>query len=132
MNTQYITSIETGSLNNNSRNYCNYSIMHEIRRGPEHRKANLRLLRAIFCSSQKEFSRMIGIQSQSKYSTLERGEETLSSANARKLEKDLKIPDNWLDCDNTNTFFLTEEERILLDRVRNKNPALIPIIVKMI
>jgi len=73
------------------------------------RAANLRLLRhGVFNTDQTTFSKTVNI-TQSKYSLLERGEDTLDDELARRIERGYKLPDGWMDRDNSDLFLSAEE-----------------------
>jgi len=112
MNAKCISSIELRSVHNKIQKLCNYSINQEIRYDRKYRKENLGYLRKIFNASQNEFARLIGVQGQTKYSAMERGEESLTLAHARRIEHELDLPENWFDRDNK--IFLTEDEYSLI------------------
>ncbi len=96
---------------------------HGVNYSSEHRLENLRLLRSFFHAGQESFATLIGIRSQSQYSLIERGEQPLSTITAREIERELGIPENWLDRNNSNALFLTQDELSLVNEIRGVKPA---------
>ncbi len=95
---------------------------HGVKYSSEHRSENLRLLRAFFNALQEPFATLIGIRSQPQYSLIERGDQLLSSSAAREIERELGIPENWLDRSNSNALFLSQDELSLLNEIRGVKP----------
>ena len=95
---------------------------HGVRYSADHRSENLRLLRAFFNAAQESFATLIGIRSQSQYSLIERGDPPLSSSAAREIERELGIPENWLDRSNSNALFLSQDELSLVNEIRGARP----------
>ena len=95
---------------------------HGVRYSADHRSENLRLLRAFFNAAQESFATLIGIRSQSQYSLIERGDQPLSSSAAREIERELGIPENWLDRSNSNALFLSQDELSLVNEIRGARP----------
>lgn len=91
----------------------------------EHRSENLRLLRAFFNVKQESFAKLISIPNQSQYSFIERGEHLLSENSARYIERELCLPEYWLDRNNSSVFFLTQDELSLITQLRVVNPGAI-------
>lgn len=91
---------------------------HGINYSEDNRSENLRLLRAFFNALQEPFATLIGIRGQSQYSLIERGEQRLSSSAAREIERELGIPENWLDRGNSNALFLSQDELSLVNEIR--------------
>jgi transcriptional regulator with XRE-family HTH domain len=97
---------------------------HGIKYSAVYRKENLRLLREFFNASQEQFAILLGVSSQSAYSQLERGDQDLSSTTVRKIERDLGIPENWFDRDNSISLFLSQDEIALVNEVRGAKPKI--------
>lgn len=95
---------------------------HGIKYSATHRRDNLRMLRVFFNATQEQFSILLEVISQSKYSQLERGDQNLSSDTVRKIELDLGIPENWFDRDNSISLFLSQDEIALINEVRRSTP----------
>jgi transcriptional regulator with XRE-family HTH domain len=97
----------------------------KIKLDPERRSENLRLLRAYMNAHQDSFVGMLGIGSQSMYSKIERGESTLSEAEARSIEEELSLPLGWLDRNNGDSIFLTNEELLLIKSLKGVSASAI-------
>jgi transcriptional regulator with XRE-family HTH domain len=97
---------------------------HGIRYSAVHRLENMRLLRAFINSTQKDFATLLSIDGgQTKYSQLERGEQDLLASEARRIERELGIPDNWLDRSNSHSLFMSQDEQSLINEIRGANPG---------
>lgn len=93
--------------------------IHGIDYDENRRSTNLRLLRAYFNSNQEEFATLVDIRSRSEYSKIEIGSKLLPTVNARQIERNLGIPENWLDRDNSEALFLSLGEVALIGALRN-------------
>ena len=86
------------------------------------RPANLRLLRAFRCETQKAFISNQGFpyMSESHYGNVEadRREAKLTDQEARKIETINNLPMGWLDRDNSCAMFLSHEELKLVLCIR--------------
>jgi hypothetical protein len=89
---------------------------------PTRRGNNLLLLRCFFGNArQKSIARMLGI-SQSRYSTIESGKSPLDDNDARKIERELRLPLGWLDRDNSKAIFLPNEKWPLIQGAKELRP----------
>lgn len=95
---------------------------HGIEYSEANRPENLRLLRAFFNATQENFATLLGVGSQSQYSQLERGERGLTQEGARRIERELGIPHNWLDRRNGSLLFLSLPELSLVNEARVVQP----------
>lgn len=99
------------------------AIEHGLIYSSEHRSENLRLLRSFFNAGQESFAMLVGISSQSQYSLIERGEHLLSEYSARGIERELGLPEYWLDRCNSTVLFLTQDELSLVNQLRRVKPG---------
>jgi transcriptional regulator with XRE-family HTH domain len=98
------------------------AVEHGIKYSADHRSQNLRLLRAFFNEAQDDFAELLGVGSQSQYSLLERGGRDFSAREARRIERELGIPDNWFDRSNSNFLFLSQDQLSLINEIQGVNP----------
>lgn len=94
------------------------TISQEIDLNPDRRSDNLRLLRAYINAHQDSFVEMLSLGSQSGYSKVERGEAMLGSGDARRIESELNLPVGWLERNNGDAMFLSNEEFQLIQAIR--------------
>lgn len=97
-------------------------ISQEIDLNPERRGDNLRLLRAYMNEYQDNFVAMLGIGSQSNYSKLETGDSLLDDIDARRIESDMGLPIGWLERNNGDAIFLSNDEFQLIKAIRQSPP----------
>lgn len=95
------------------------SISHQIDLNPDRRADNLRLLRAYINAHQDSFVEILKLGSQSNYSKIERGESPLGSESARHIESELGLPIGWLERNNSDAIFLSNDEFQLIQTVRH-------------
>jgi transcriptional regulator with XRE-family HTH domain len=96
---------------------------HGVKYNADHRSENLRLLRAFLNATQDSFATLLGVGSQGQYSQFERGNPSLSAGEARRIERELGIPNNWLDRSNSHSLFLSQDEQSLINEIRGVNPG---------
>lgn len=89
---------------------------------PERRAENLRLLRAFLNADQTEMSELLRLGSQSYYSTVELAKKQLAAGDARRIEKDLDLPDGWFERNNADSLFLSQAELNLIMELRHSDP----------
>jgi transcriptional regulator with XRE-family HTH domain len=95
---------------------------HGIQYSADYRPENLRLLRALFNAKQASFAPLLGMRNQKQYSLIETGDQPLSPDAAREIERELGIPENWLDRNNSNSLFLSQDEPSLVNEIRGVKP----------
>jgi len=88
---------------------------------PERRAENLRLLRAFLNADQTDMAELLRLGSQSYYSTVELAKKQLTAGDARRIEKDLDLPDGWLERNNADSLFLSQTELDLLLELRRSD-----------
>lgn len=93
----------------------------EVQSTPERRAENLRLLRAFLNATQEDLTGLLNLGSQSYYSSVERGTQTLTAGEARRVEKDLGLPECWLERNNANSLFLSSAELDLILELRRSS-----------
>lgn len=89
---------------------------------PARRGENLRILRAFLDAHQENFVSMLGIGSQSLYSKIERGDSLLDEKQARKIEASLGLPLGWLERNNGDSIFFSNDECQLITEIRKSAP----------
>jgi len=97
-------------------------ISQEVDLNPDRRSDNLRLLRAYMNAHQDNFVAMLGIGSQSNYSKMETGDSLLDEVAARRIESDLGLPIGWLERNNGDAIFLSNDEFQLIKAIRQSPP----------
>lgn len=95
------------------------SVSEGINLNPNRRSDNLRLLRAYMNERQGDFASLLEIGSQSQYSKIERGESSLNQNHARQIEASLGLSVGWLERNNGDAIFLSNDEFLLLQTIRH-------------
>lgn len=108
-------------------------IAHKVELNSARRGDNLHLLRCVFGNvHQENFVRMLGIGSQSRYSAIENGKSPLDDNEARKVESELNLSLGWLDRNNNDGLFLSNDEWLLIRALRESRPEAAASLVDMV
>lgn len=103
------------------------------RNGPPKPQAeNFRLLRALLDIGQELVWQKLELRNQTELSKLENGHIRLERSRARALEVENSLPDGWMDRDNAEMLFLSNDEFELIGEIRKSGRQAASSLVEML